>query len=74
MGMDLPKAPEGYFWDSYLIRAPKGAARVTQLRKKVFWVFSKPVGNPKAEVVVFDDTFPNTVAWAEDLLREVKGK
>lgn len=74
MGMELPALPEGYFWDTYTIKAPKGVARVTQLRKTIFWIFSRPVGNPKAEVVLLNGLFPKTQDWAEDVVRELKGK
>lgn len=79
--MELPTLPEGYFWDQYTVAGSKGHALVTQLRKKLFWGLSRPVGDRKVEVLLTEAaayrmgvTYPETTRWTEDVARSLKGK
>lgn len=79
--MDLPALPPGYTWDQYTVKGKNGHAIVTQLRKKMFWGLSRPVGDRKVEVLLTEVAayrtgvkYPETTRWADDVARDLRSK
>ena len=79
--MNLPELPPSYFWDQYTVKGRHGHALVTQLRKNVFWGFSRPVGDRKVEVLLNEVAahrvgvqYPETTKWVDDVARDLSKK